>query len=277
MNASPASAALDLYVRTPDFELHVQDLELSPTLWDIFARTEGRVSAADIARDLGVETGLALLGLQELGKHKLVRRHVQRWQDYRSAKRPVAVAPAPAAAPVSAPVPRGDGLVPPPAIRLGELPVDTVPAPRPNARSAGTEIHFRLGPPAGRRPRVADSAGLIRFALRRAAAVPVAGASARVVATAVQEKAWPLRPIIDAILRHGGGGVSGQLLAYRVFLRVPADLLDRAGLHSLNLVADDFLLRDPELYAALSQSIRDVAGLDMAEIGGPERSRLPCA
>lgn len=301
MNASTMSAALEYYMRTPDFESHVDDLELSPALWDIFALTEGRVSAGDIARDLGLDAGIALAGLQELAKHKLVRRHVQRWQDYRGAKRPMAAKPSVAAVPVpeaavapvrSAPVAAVSPAIRKPVVEDSPVPasrVEPIAAPRtepepqpiaaakPAAPLAAKEIRFRIAPPTGRRPRVAEPAGLIRVALRRAAVAPDSAAPAAVVASASQEKAWPLRPIIDAILRHGGGGVSGQLLAYRVFLRVPADMLDRAGLHSLNLVADDFLIRDPELYESLCRSLREVAGLDPAEILGTDQNSLLCA
>lgn len=287
MNASPMSAALEYYVRTPDFESHVDALELSPALWDIFALTEGRISAADIANELGLQAEVALSGLQELAKHRLVRRHVQRWQDYRGGKRQPPPPPAVVAAPPVVVVPPAPVA---PVRVVGAVPTDPKPVvaapiakplpaivPKRPMAPAESEIRFRIAPPAGRRPRNGDPTDLIRIVLRRSSAVLTPSVPVAVETAAPREKAWPLRPIIDAILRHGGGGVSGQLLAYRVFLRVPADLLDRAGLHSLNLVADDFLIRDPELYEALCRSLREVAGLDVSEIRGSGQNTLLCA
>ncbi|HLP08402.1 MAG TPA: hypothetical protein VK178_09560, partial [Opitutaceae bacterium] len=127
------------------------------------------------------------------------------------------------------------------------------------------EVRFTLGPKPGRRRPPAEAAGTIRFALRRGGVVcerpPVSPATVAPAAAANAE-GWRLRPLLEALVRRGGGGVQGQLLAYRVFLRVPAELLDRAGLHSLNLVEDDFVIREPELYAAIRRSMREVAGFE---------------
>jgi hypothetical protein len=72
-----------------------------------------------------------------------------------------------------------------------------------------------------------------------------------------------LRPVLDAIGAKAGGGVAGQLLVYRVFLQIPTELMRAAGLNSLNLVDDQFTLRHPELRAALADTARRHAGVDI--------------
>ena len=295
MNTNPPSAILESYVRTADFEEHAATLELSPALWDIFALTEDRVTAADIARSLGIEATAAHLGLRELTSHRLVRRHVQSWRDYRAAAPEPAPAPPPAqpvpapAAPAATvpppamatgpatgnrPATRLNPPAPPPPVRAESIPAAaTPPCPRVTAPPAPREIRFALAAPERRRP---EPRHLIRFALRRTGAPR--SASALPEAPAPAAAGWRLRPILDAISRHGGGNVTGQLLAYRVFLGIPAELLDRAGLYSLSLTENDFTIHDSEFYAALRRSVREVAGIEIETIAGaaaPAASSLP--
>lgn len=280
MSTNSSAAVFESYVRTPDFEAIAADLELSPDLWDIFARTGQRVSAAAIAAQLGVTPEVALLGLRELAGHRLLRKHVQRWNEYRGATVESPRPPIPAAVqhvaspppPASAPSPVSVPVAPP----ASSVPRAAEPsAPPPEARPAvralpiavgrQREVRFTCGPKAGRRRPPVEVPGTIRFKMNRSGVTcerrPAAQPHAEPADPAVTG-GWRLRPLLDAIVRRGGGGVQGQLLAYRVFLRVPAELLDRAGLHSLNLVDDDFVVREPELYAAIRRSMREVAGFE---------------
>jgi len=72
-----------------------------------------------------------------------------------------------------------------------------------------------------------------------------------------------LRSLIDAITRKGGGGLNGQLLVYRVFLRVPPALMFAAGIKSLNLIDDALELSDERAYDAIRSAARSVASLDL--------------
>lgn len=72
-----------------------------------------------------------------------------------------------------------------------------------------------------------------------------------------------LRTLIDAITRKGGGGLNGQLLVYRVFLRVPPALMFAAGIKSLNLIDDSLELSDARAYDAIRAAARTVASLDL--------------
>jgi hypothetical protein len=299
MSTTPPTAVFECYVRTPDFEKHAVSLELSPALWDIFALTEERTSAADVVRRLGIDFAVAQLGLHELVHCRLLRKHVQRWQDYRAAKAPVPVAPAvvlPAPVSVLPPVVVPPMVVPrssvtsPPAQEALTIAPAVLPAPVPRtallpiavAKPAKAivpqEIRFSVGPAQGRRSPPDESRHLIRFSLRRASVATGTDAAALSPPLGTESGSWRLRPILDAIVRHGGGGVPGQLLTYRVFLRVPAELLDQAGLHSLNLTDDAFTIHNPELHAAILKSMREVAGLEVEGLGHvfePTVSALP--
>ena len=312
MSTSTSAAVFESYVRTPDFEPVADRLELSPELWDIFARTERRVSASGIAGQLGVAPEIALLGLRELAAHGLLRKHVQRWHEYRGGADGSAapLSPAPVPAPVAVPLPPDVAISVPPAvaepaaIAPAVLPPPTVPrnlrqppAPavpeRPSSPILSSVSSAMMSPAAApvpvsprpavrplpvvvaqpreicftckakkRAPRPAESAATVRFAVRRSGVTcERRPAEAETPASAAPAEGWLLRPLLDAIVRRGGGGVAGQLLAYRVFLRVPVELLDRAGLHSLNLAGTDYVIRDVELYAAIRRSMCEVAGM----------------
>ncbi len=307
MSTSTSAAVFESYVRTPDFESVAARLELSPELWDIFARTELRASAAGIAGQLGVAPEIALLGLRELAAQGLLRKHVQRWHEYRrgadaSAAPAASSVPDPVTAPLPPPLPGSvlpavaeppsiAPVAPPPAVPkiLRRQPVPAVseppsspihtsatgammsPAaapvpvqPRPVVRPLPVVVaqprEIRFTCKAKKRARPTEAAGTVRFAVRRSG-VTCERPPAPPPASVVPAEGWRLRPLLDAIVRRGGGGVQGQLLAYRVFLRVPAELLDRAGLHSLNLAEADFVIRDAELHAAIRRSMCEVAGM----------------
>ena len=295
MNAKDSAALFECYVRTPDFLEHASTLELSPVLWDIFSLTEKRTTAADVSRSLGIEPSVAHLGLRELATHNLLRPHVQRWNEHRAAAAqiPPATEPQPAPPPAivaRAPMPTTAVPTPRPALPHTPPPAPSLPAPLPRQQPAPVvptaskrtaaiaphEIRILVAAPGVRRRPPTDPAGLIRLSLRRSPFAPVRTDAASTVPSVAPAPTagWPLRPILDAIGRKGGG-VVGQLLAYRVFLRVPADLLDRAGLHSLSLADNGFIIRDPELYAALCRSAREVAGVEVPTVtDAPESSAL---
>lgn len=77
---------------------------------------------------------------------------------------------------------------------------------------------------------------------------------------------WLVQPVLDSLrAKAGGDPLVGQLLAYRVFLRVPANLLQAAGIRSVCLIEPDLRISDPRLKAAIEQALREVAGLSWPE------------
>lgn len=127
-------------------------------------------------------------------------------------------------------------------------PVPAVPA----------EVTLRL---ASDRLAFANSAPLVNLRITRA------GMQDQSVAPSPDaDKGWRLRPILDAIGAHAGGGVAGQLLVYKIFLQLPPDLLKAVGLKSLNDVDDQFTVRLPALRAAIADAARKHANLDVATL-----------
>jgi len=92
--------------------------------------------------------------------------------------------------------------------------------------------------------------------------------SAPVSAAAPASGAWPIRPVLDALRRKAGeDAMLSQLLAYRVFLRVPAQLLEDSGIRSVSLIDPNLMITSPALREALARSLQDVTGQGWPEAG----------
>ena len=76
-------------------------------------------------------------------------------------------------------------------------------------------------------------------------------------------KPFRLKPAIDFIMVQSGGGTLGQLAVYRVFMRVPADLMKRAKIHSLSLVDETVEITDLELQHAIMRAINQTMGVEL--------------
>lgn len=255
-----AARLSDAFVRSPDCATYLVDLKLPPELWAVFALAEQPVTAEQVVAKTGIDLETAKLALRRLARRKLIQKHIVGWQDYINAS-PVAPAvatppPAPLPAPVVATAPAVTA--PAPVLVASPAPVAPTPAlvrltaaPKP---AVVTEVVFTLRNAETDARRRAAAAGLVEFKLTRTVASPAAPASAGA--------GRKLRPILDAIIEKGGGGLQGQLLAYRVFLRIPSEIAAAAGLSSLSLVDDDFTVQDPRLIDALFEAARTVAGLE---------------
>ena len=172
--------------------------------------------------------------------------------------------------------------------------------PEPELADPEGTISFTLANESARRSRRASIAMSITFRLGRTSATPPAriapAATPAPVATAVRPapevvaapvfaepavteptdtsgttttlvRPRKLRPLIDAITRKGGGGLNGQLLVYRVFLRVPPALMFNAGIKSLSLVDDSLELQDEETYGVIRAAAQSVASIDLDAVG----------
>lgn len=103
-----------------------------------------------------------------------------------------------------------------------------------------------------------------RFERRAATAMTI---SFRITpAPKAEQTTWKLRPLLKAIEQKGGGGLPGQLLVYRVFIHVPAEMMHAAGIQSLSLVDDNVVVRDRAFYDALCQAAHAVASLDLRTV-----------
>lgn len=247
---STASArTTDRYVRCDDFAQRIDGVHLAPEIWAVFAQLHQARNATELASRLALDIDAVHAALRSLVRRKLVRKHVLAWSDYaasaqanvRNTNIPSAqsassfsVAPALAPAPLTAIAPV---LAVAPASR-SPIVSFRVTSPEKPTRPAPS-ISFRIGP----------SASAARAVTPAAADTKTAGLR--------------LRPVLDLIGAKAGGGIAGQLLIYRVFLQIPTELMHAAGIHSLNLVDDAFTLHHPALIAALAESARRHAGVDI--------------
>jgi hypothetical protein len=67
-----------------------------------------------------------------------------------------------------------------------------------------------------------------------------------------------LSAVVDFIISTAANYSLGQLLVYRVFLRVPLDLLQAEEIASVHLVNDTSVIKTPELQEAISQVVQEV-------------------
>jgi len=68
-----------------------------------------------------------------------------------------------------------------------------------------------------------------------------------------------LSAVVDYITSLVGNTALGQLLVYRVFLRVPHDLLQAEDIVSVHLVNDTSLIRSEALQQAIANAVNEVA------------------
>jgi hypothetical protein len=83
----------------------------------------------------------------------------------------------------------------------------------------------------------------------------------RAAATEPAKKAKrPMRlaAVVDYIIAQVGNSSLGQLVVYRIFLRVPPHLLQEEDIVSVHLVNDPTLVRTEDLQTAISKAVIDV-------------------
>ena len=273
---STASArTTDRYVRCDDFAQRIDGVHLAPEIWAVFAQLHQARNATELAALLAFDIDAVHAALRSLVRRKLVRKHVLAWSDYAATANSAPV-PAPAAptTPAALPLAKVPSFVPPVANGSVRALVHSVPpfyvpaaqlpltAPTPVAPEAPAHaspiLSFRIASaatPARPKP-------LVSFRIE-APRRHVAGGSSSLAVTESKTGGLRLRPVLDLIGAKAGGGIAGQLLIYRVFLQIPTELMHAAGIHSLNLVDDAFTLHHPALIAALAESARRHAGVDI--------------
>lgn len=265
---SAATRLADRYIRCEDFAARIDGVELAPEVWAVFAQLAQSRTAAELAAHLKLDVEAVNAALRRLVRRKLIRKHALTWRDYAATTAPF---PATSTAttfesPVTAPIATATSVAAPYAPSRSVPPfyvqpaADNAPAsprsPIISLRIASTTtpvrpapaISLRIGAP----PRPVSAPSALNLNLS-----PSTGGGDRAAA------GLRLRPILDAIGAKAGGGVAGQLLVYRVFLQIPTELMQAAGIHSLNLVDDHFTLTHPELRAALAETARRHAGVDI--------------
>ena len=72
-----------------------------------------------------------------------------------------------------------------------------------------------------------------------------------------------LKPIIDFIQSASGSGTLGQLTVYRVFLKIPPNLLKEARIQSVKFVDDNFRIESAELQRAIRDAVKKTLKMDV--------------
>lgn len=280
-----ASRPADRYTRCEDFAARIDGIELAPEVWAVFAQLSQHRDAAELARRLKLDVEAVNASLRRLVRRKLVRklavaRNVVAWRDYAAtaaiADEPAPAVPAPNAqlsalnsqrpSVHSAPPFYVQQSSPSPSSQLSTL---SPQLPSPPSAPRSPILSLRIGPsqpPARPAPAVSlriDTASPARTPAPASDSLHLKLPPSSGGATATDAPGLRLRPVLDAIGAKAGGGIAGQLLVYRVFLQIPTELMHAAGIHSLSLVDDHFTLTHPELRAALADTARRHAGVDI--------------
>ncbi len=279
MKKSPVkNSNQDAYVRVPDYEARLDGLEFPPEVWAVFALMERAVTTPVLAEKLGLEPDVVASAIRRLVRRKLVRKQLLNWRDYLAQAQlspssevtePKTFEPAPPAlSPVAesqlVSVSSGEVITPESTVEGSAISETIVP----KEEQQEVIVSVRIVDEAATQKRLKERSDLVRvhLAAERTSIPRIAAKSSSHVATTSSDTAgWRLRPLLDAIIARSGG-LAGQFLVYRIFLRLPAELVAAAGIKSLSLVSDDFKIYDPQLREAICEAAREMAGLELAEI-----------
>jgi hypothetical protein len=252
----------DQYIQCPDFERLAEAQRLSEEMWLVAFALSGPATVADLANRCELtpsETAKAVDGLIQCG---LIQRHTMTLQEFiarRNGTRQTAEPAAPAQSAATAA----------PTLTVLPAPEPEIPLEREETTAAPARVIAAVSTRLGRLQPVQKTEGIVFIARFGEALLPETGrltgsCERPMAAAATSHDAMKLRPVIQAIETKGGGGISGQLLVYRVFLRVPFGSLYDEGITSLKLVDDESAVRNPDLKAAILQAAREIAGVELA-------------
>lgn len=269
---------LTSFAACADMDAKAAGLLLPPRLWALARATAEPATAAALAQKTGMPAAAALAGLRLLETRGLVSEYLIPLATPAESKAEASASPDKTTDAVVAPV----EAAPTPLVATAE----TQPqAPSENKPSAPAPV-VRLSLKAARAKPA--SAAVVRFSLKgkgpgtpagtagREASRPESGGNTPSAspAGAHQTKAelvpsaegWRIQPVLDALAAKAGGDpMVGQLLAYRVFLRVPCDLLQQAGIRSVCLIEPDLRITNAVLKQSIEQALKDVAGIAWPE------------
>ena len=248
----------DRYVRADDYASRVDSLEFSKQVWSVFAQFAEPRSGSEIVSALRLPPDAVKTALRRLEDSKLIRKQApgSAPASGRPAAGSQAAKPSPAKAAPAKAAPTAPAA---PAAKASAAPA------KPASASAGRHV-VTIAPAS--EPTVPPVVSL-RLASERASKpqAPLVNLKLGGPAAALAPcPPWKLRPILDAIGAHAGGGVAGQLLVYKVFLQLPPDLLKAAGLESLSVVDDKFTVTHPSLRPALVEAARRHANFDITPL-----------
>jgi hypothetical protein len=244
----------EIYKRTPVYDQAARDIRLLAPHWKLLLAYDGQRSLAEVATSVDVPFAEAVpLTLQFLGEGWIEEQPITLDQ-YLKRVGAKDVASIGAAVPAAEVLHQPNSLPASPAPAVTPLPPPPTPSPKPPSPVIVPPVAAPLAGPALSPPPLPPSI----VPEKRTEAVPVPTPT---VAASPVTPGRPMRlnAIVDFITSLVGNISHGQLLVYRVFLRVPPELLLAEDIASVHLVNDTSLVRTEKLQNAISDAVQAVA------------------
>lgn len=259
------SAGKDVFKRPRDFDDRALGVSLRPYEWEVLLALDGRTPLVQLLRRMGLEELNADDVADELAGKSLMDQCVVTYGEFmreRGTPTPLADAavisvppvPSPSPAPTMTPplpasIDNTPAMISTPPVAIAPLAPPSNGAPKPSAAApvpAAPLISTTIKPAP---PRLA-------FSLKPGTTAPY---------IAVGLTGYKLKPLFDFIIDKAGGDalpkVAAQLAVYRVFRRVPRELVLADNIHSLNIADPTIEVHNKDLYDAIVRAIEATFGV----------------
>jgi hypothetical protein len=215
----------EIYKRTPAYEREAREIRLHAPQWQLLLAYDGQRTLAEVALSAEVSFAEALPLTRKFLDQGWIEEQPITLDQYlkRTGARDASAA----------------GAAVPPATVLHEPEKTAAAAPKPSA------------PPSAPPPLPATSAS--------EKAVEPSSAPEKAPTAKASGRAMKLSAVVDFITSLVGNISIGQLLVYRVFLRVPPELLLAEDIASVHLVGDTSLIQGEKLQKAIADAVNAVA------------------
>jgi hypothetical protein len=229
----------EIYKRTPAYEAQAREIRLHAPHWKLLLAYDGQRSLSEVALSVEVSFAEALPLTQKFLDEGWIEEQPITLEQY--LKRVGAKDILPGAA------------VPPPTV-LHEPGKPTAMASAPVAPAVSAPPAIAPRPPAIQTP-----PPLPPSTLALTPAEPVSFEVAKAPPLKMEGRAMKLSAVVDFITSLVGNLAIGQILVYRVFLRVPPELLMAEDIASVYLVNDSSLITSEKLQKAIIDAVNAVA------------------
>jgi hypothetical protein len=277
------SAGKDVFKRPRDFDDRALGVSLRPYEWEVLLSLDGRTPLVQLLRHMGLEELDADDVADELGGKGLMDQCVVTYGEFMRERGMPAAGPSPAIVAsaglpppsVAPPSVASPSIAPPSAAQPNDAPVSAAPPQTSTALSLDTTPAMIPTPPVPEPPvksqtngsTTAASSHVIRATIKppppRLAFSLRPGAAAPHIAVGIT--GYKLKPLFDFIIDKAGGDalpkVAAQLAVYRVFRRVPRELVLADNIHSLNIADPTIEVHNKDLYDAIIRAIEATFGV----------------
>ncbi len=247
-----------VYGRSAHFDVAAVGVLMQAYEWEFVLALDGFTPAGDIARTIGLDVAYleALCDhLQALGLVTLCQVTLDEYLQQKKASDPDLAVPALPDVVFSSSEVSSEPVVAQPVYEVPPAPPEDTPPPDTftplpvEAPEDGTPtMHTVMRP---ERSPATEEARPLAFSLKR------------------QSTGMPIRPLLDFIVQRAGGSsvpkLLQQLAVYRVFRKVPNDLVLAGNLPTLSLTDANFDLQSKELYDAIVRAIEETFGVPYSD------------